>query len=138
MYQVVICRDDVWRLKAFLSPGIACRLISPPPPQPPPLLPPSLQEVLKNRPDMRVVVMSATLDAEKFQKYFDNAPLLKVPISHLPRDAFPGSSTFPGPCYFCVVILVVYFFAFYLFFSSFPPPCLCVSSLLWQLGVIFW
>lgn len=37
-----------------------------------------MQEVLKNRPDMRVVVMSATLDAKKFQSYFDNAPLLKV------------------------------------------------------------
>jgi hypothetical protein len=33
-------------------------------------------QVLRNRPDMKLVVMSATLDAEKFQKYFDNAPLL--------------------------------------------------------------
>lgn len=39
-----------------------------------PLLP--LQEVLVNRPDMKMVVMSATLDAEKFQKYFNDAPLL--------------------------------------------------------------
>lgn len=44
--------------------------------------------MLKNRPDMRVVVMSATLDAEKFQKYFDNAPLLKVPGRTFPVEIF--------------------------------------------------
>jgi pre-mRNA-splicing factor ATP-dependent RNA helicase DHX15/PRP43 len=38
-----------------------------------------LKEVLLKRPDLKVVVMSATLDAVKFQKYFDNAPLMKVP-----------------------------------------------------------
>jgi pre-mRNA-splicing factor ATP-dependent RNA helicase DHX15/PRP43 len=35
-----------------------------------------------------VVVMSATLDAEKFQEYFDNAPLLKVPGRTFPVDVF--------------------------------------------------
>ena len=35
-----------------------------------------LKEVLRNRPDMKMVVMSATLDAEKFQKYFGDAPLM--------------------------------------------------------------
>ena len=30
------------------------------------------------RPDLKIVVMSATLDALKFQEYFDNAPLMKV------------------------------------------------------------
>lgn len=38
-----------------------------------------LKEVIKQRPDLKVVVMSATLDAGKFQAYFDNAPLLNVP-----------------------------------------------------------
>eukprot|EP01119_Soliformovum_irregulare_P005784 TRINITY_DN1752_c0_g2_i1.p1 TRINITY_DN1752_c0_g2~~TRINITY_DN1752_c0_g2_i1.p1 ORF type:complete len:419 (-),score=110.75 TRINITY_DN1752_c0_g2_i1:916-2172(-) len=38
-----------------------------------------LKEVLKKRPDMKLIVMSATLEAEKFQEYFDNAPLMKVP-----------------------------------------------------------
>nr|XP_023899311.1 probable pre-mRNA-splicing factor ATP-dependent RNA helicase DEAH3 [Quercus suber] len=37
-----------------------------------------LKQVLKNRPDLKLVVMSATLEAEKFQRYFD-APLMKVP-----------------------------------------------------------
>jgi pre-mRNA-splicing factor ATP-dependent RNA helicase DHX15/PRP43 len=38
-----------------------------------------LKEVIVNRPDLKVVVMSATLDAEQFQKYFMGAPLMKVP-----------------------------------------------------------
>ena len=29
--------------------------------------------------DLKLVVMSATLDAGKFQAYFDNAPLMNVP-----------------------------------------------------------
>ncbi|KAK4594239.1 hypothetical protein RGQ29_018072 [Quercus rubra] len=37
-----------------------------------------LKQVLTNRPDLKLVVMSATLEAEKFQCYFD-APLMKVP-----------------------------------------------------------
>jgi pre-mRNA-splicing factor ATP-dependent RNA helicase DHX15/PRP43 len=40
------------------------------------------------RPDIKVVVMSATLDAAKFQTYFDNAPLLKVPGRTHPVEIF--------------------------------------------------
>lgn len=35
-----------------------------------------LKEVIKNRPSLKVVVMSATLDAEQFQKFFEGAPLM--------------------------------------------------------------
>jgi len=38
-----------------------------------------LKEVLKQRADLKLIVMSATLDAGKFQQYFDNAPLMSVP-----------------------------------------------------------
>ncbi|AMD21286.1 HER007Cp [Eremothecium sinecaudum] len=38
-----------------------------------------LKEVIKRRPDLKVIIMSATLDAEKFQRYFNNSPLLAVP-----------------------------------------------------------
>ncbi|RAL42057.1 hypothetical protein DM860_011840 [Cuscuta australis] len=38
-----------------------------------------LKEVLRNRPDLKLVVMSATLEAEKFLGYFYGAPLMKVP-----------------------------------------------------------
>lgn len=35
-------------------------------------------QVLLKRPDLKLVVMSATLEAEKFQDYFLDAPLMKV------------------------------------------------------------
>ncbi|KAJ6144538.1 Pre-mRNA-splicing factor ATP-dependent RNA helicase PRP43 [Penicillium chermesinum] len=38
-----------------------------------------LKEVVARRPDLKVIIMSATLDAEKFQRYFNDAPLLAVP-----------------------------------------------------------
>jgi pre-mRNA-splicing factor ATP-dependent RNA helicase DHX15/PRP43 len=47
-----------------------------------------LKDVMLKRPDLKVVVMSATLDAVKFQKYFDNAPLMKVPGRTHPVEVF--------------------------------------------------
>ncbi|KAF3958377.1 hypothetical protein ACB098_10G068400 [Castanea mollissima] len=47
-----------------------------------------LKEVLKNRPDLKLVVMSATLEAEKFQGYFFQAPLMKVPGRLHPVEIF--------------------------------------------------
>lgn len=47
-----------------------------------------LKEVMLKRPDIKIVIMSATLDAVKFQKYFDNAPLLKVPGRTHPVEIF--------------------------------------------------
>ncbi|XP_024541674.1 probable pre-mRNA-splicing factor ATP-dependent RNA helicase DEAH2 [Selaginella moellendorffii] len=47
-----------------------------------------LKEVLKNRTDLKLVVMSATLEAEKFQAYFNGAPLMKVPGRLHPVEIF--------------------------------------------------
>lgn len=38
-----------------------------------------LKQLTAKRKDIKIVVMSATLDAGKFQSYFDNSPLLNVP-----------------------------------------------------------
>eukprot|EP00979_Chaetoceros_neogracilis_P008534 scaffold1897_cov236-Chaetoceros_neogracile.AAC.14 len=38
--------------------------------------------------ELKVVVMSATLDAKKFQEYFNNAPLMKVPGRTFPVETF--------------------------------------------------
>jgi pre-mRNA-splicing factor ATP-dependent RNA helicase DHX15/PRP43 len=46
------------------------------------------KEILKQRKDLKLVVMSATLDAGKFQKYFDEAPLLSVPGRLHPVEIF--------------------------------------------------
>ena len=53
-----------------------------------------LKEILKKRRDLKVVVMSATLDAAKFQKYFEDAPLVKVPGRTHPVEVFYT----PEPC----------------------------------------
>jgi len=47
-----------------------------------------LKEVCKQRRDLKIVVMSATLDAGKFQNYFDNAPLMSVPGRTFPVEIF--------------------------------------------------
>ena len=53
-----------------------------------------LMEVLPKRSrgspagELKVVVMSATLDAKKFQSYFNNAPLMKVPGRTFPVELF--------------------------------------------------
>ena len=36
-------------------------------------------QIMTNREDLKIVIMSATLDAGKFQAYFNNAPLLVGP-----------------------------------------------------------
>lgn len=53
-----------------------------------------LMEVLPKRKkgskhgELKIVVMSATLDAKKFQEYFNDAPLMKVPGRTFPVDVF--------------------------------------------------
>lgn len=47
-----------------------------------------LKEVIKQRHDLKLVIMSATLDAGKFQSYFDNAPLMNVPGRTHPVEIF--------------------------------------------------
>jgi len=44
--------------------------------------------VVKQRPDLKVIIMSATLDAGKFQSYFDDAPLLTIPGRTHPVEIF--------------------------------------------------
>ncbi|KAL6078692.1 RNA helicase [Balamuthia mandrillaris] len=47
-----------------------------------------MKEILRNRTDLKLIVMSATLDAAKFQKYFDGAPLMEVPGRLFPVEIF--------------------------------------------------
>ena len=43
-----------------------------------------LKEVALKRSDLKIIIMSATLEAEKFQKYFNRAPLIVKPSSPSP------------------------------------------------------
>lgn len=47
-----------------------------------------LKDVVKRRPDLKLIIMSATLDAQKFQRYFNDAPLLAVPGRTHPVEIF--------------------------------------------------
>eukprot|EP01097_Dermamoeba_algensis_P008548 TRINITY_DN5735_c0_g1_i1.p1 TRINITY_DN5735_c0_g1~~TRINITY_DN5735_c0_g1_i1.p1 ORF type:complete len:471 (-),score=97.73 TRINITY_DN5735_c0_g1_i1:477-1889(-) len=47
-----------------------------------------VKEIVKQRTDLKLIVMSATLDSGKFQQYFDNAPLLAVPGRLHPVEIF--------------------------------------------------
>ncbi|CAJ0555078.1 Ff.00g051430.m01.CDS01 [Fusarium sp. VM40] len=47
-----------------------------------------LKQISMRRPDLKIIIMSATLDAEKFQKYFNDAPLLAVPGRTHPVEIF--------------------------------------------------
>ncbi|ROV95065.1 hypothetical protein VSDG_05850 [Cytospora chrysosperma] len=47
-----------------------------------------LKEISQRRKDFKIIIMSATLDAQKFQKYFFDAPLLAVPGRTHPVQLF--------------------------------------------------
>lgn len=47
-----------------------------------------LKGVAERRKELKIIVMSATLDAQKFQKYFNNAPFLPVPGRTHPVEIF--------------------------------------------------
>lgn len=38
-----------------------------------------LKDIARARPDLKLLISSATMDARKFQKYFDNAPIFNIP-----------------------------------------------------------
>lgn len=45
-----------------------------------------LKRIIEKRKDLKVVIMSATLDSGKFQTYFDNSPLVTVPGRTFPVE----------------------------------------------------
>ena len=40
-----------------------------------------LKELLPHRPELRLILMSATLNAELFSSYFGGAPTMHIPVS---------------------------------------------------------
>lgn len=45
-----------------------------------------LKDIAKARPDLKLLISSATMDAQKFQKYFDDAPIFNIPGRRYPVD----------------------------------------------------
>lgn len=38
-----------------------------------------VKDLAKARPELKIIISSATLDADKFSKYFDDAPIIRIP-----------------------------------------------------------
>lgn len=64
-----------------------------------------VKEIFHYRSDLKLVVMSATLDASSFQSYFDNAPLFKVPGRLFPVEIFYTAA--PEPDYVLAAVRTV-------------------------------
>eukprot|EP00250_Pteridium_aquilinum_P000849 c11023_g1_i1 orf=66-3809(+) len=48
----------------------------------------ALRDLLSVQPDLRLILMSATLDAELFSRYFNNCPVIRVPGFTYPVQSF--------------------------------------------------
>lgn len=64
-----------------------------------------LKEILPKRPELKVLVMSATLNAERFQSFFSGSPLIDVPGRMYPVEIFYTSQ--PEKDYFEAVVRTV-------------------------------
>lgn len=52
-----------------------------------------LRDMLPNRPDLKVILMSATLNAELFSQYFNGCPVIDIPGSHFLFAIIFGKTT---------------------------------------------
>lgn len=46
------------------------------------------QDIARFRPDLKLLISSATLDAEKFSDFFDEAPIFRIPGRRFPVEIF--------------------------------------------------
>ncbi|KAJ9301499.1 hypothetical protein DTO271G3_1634 [Paecilomyces variotii] len=65
-----------------------------------------LKDIAKARPDLKLLISSATIDAQKFQKYFDNAPIFNIPGRRYPVDIHYTSQ--PEANYLAAAITTVF------------------------------
>lgn len=58
-----------------------------------------VKDIARFRPDIKLLISSATLDAQKFSDYFDNAPIFNIPGRRYPVEIMyskaPEASTAP-------------------------------------------
>lgn len=51
-----------------------------------------IKDLCLERPDLKVIISSATLQAEKFSKYFNGGPIIKIPGRRFPVDIYYTSN----------------------------------------------
>ncbi len=64
-----------------------------------------IKDLCLERPDMKVIISSATLEAEKFSKYFNGAPIIKIPGRRFPVDIYYTSN--PEANYIEATVVIV-------------------------------
>ena len=47
-----------------------------------------IKDIARFRPDLKLIISSATLDAEKFSEFFDDAPIFRIPGRRFPVDIY--------------------------------------------------
>ncbi|KAJ1651081.1 hypothetical protein IWQ61_008270 [Dispira simplex] len=47
-----------------------------------------VKDIARYRPDLKILIASATMDAQKFSEYFDDAPIFKIPGRPYPVDIY--------------------------------------------------
>lgn len=47
-----------------------------------------IKDIARFRPDLKVLVASATLDTERFSSFFDDAPVFRIPGRRFPVDIY--------------------------------------------------
>lgn len=47
-----------------------------------------IKDIARFRADLKVLVASATLDTERFSRFFDDAPVFRIPGRRFPVDIF--------------------------------------------------
>lgn len=65
-----------------------------------------LKDIAKARPDLKLLISSATMDAQKFQSYFDDAPIFNIPGRRYPVDVHYTSQ--PEANYLAAAITTVF------------------------------
>lgn len=53
-----------------------------------------IKDIARFRPDIKLLISSATLDAQKFSEYFDDAPIFRIPGRRWATPPFCAGVTF--------------------------------------------
>lgn len=66
-----------------------------------------IKDIARFRPDLKVLVASATLDTERFSCFFDDAPVFRIPGRRFPVDIYytkVGTSMLCGGLMQCILV----------------------------------
>lgn len=65
-----------------------------------------VKDISRFRPDLKLLVSSATLDATKFSEFFDDAPIFRIPGRRFPVDIYYTKAPESDYIEACVVSII--------------------------------